>query len=123
VKRTVCLVLLGAGISGSVALADSIGCHVQNDAIEKIVCTYKTARKNVDRNVTFLWHSRSYPQDDRERTIVLPALHGSVYDYRYLRGRAQGVWKVVATLEEPDGSTKETEHHFLLENDRLIEEE
>jgi hypothetical protein len=120
------------GVMGKLALAmlaaiatvhaGQIHCEVRSNGIEKLVCTFETARKNVDRNVTFLWHSESHPQDDRERTINFPAHHGSVYDYRYLRGRAQGVWTVTVTLEGPEGETEETEHHFLLENDQLINE-
>gem|GEM_PF-460177 len=106
----------------SLRAQDSIVCDIRDDGIEKLVCTFKTKRKNVPRSATFFWHSETHPQDDRERTIELPANHGSVYDYRYLRGRAQGVWTLTVRLEDSDGSVTETEHHFLLENEQLVNE-
>ena len=100
--------------------ADTIQCEVIDDGIEKIKCTFKTKRKAQERTTTFYWHSESHPQDDRERTIDLPANHGSVYDYRYLRGRAPGIWHVTVSLEGANGSTTETEHYFLLEDNKII---
>ena len=69
-------------------------CEIVDDDHKKIQCTFSTERASEDRNVIFFWHSADTPQDDRERTIVLKAGHGSVYDYRYYYGRAQGEWEV-----------------------------
>lgn len=103
------------------AAEDRLYCEVQNDSIEKIICTFETLRKDEKREVTFFWHSETQPQDDRERTVALEANHGSVYDYRFLRGRAEGIWNVTATLTGSDGVT-ETEHNFLLSDNQLIGE-
>ena len=66
---------------------------VEND--DKIIqCTFSSVRLATDRNITFFWNSQTTPQDDRERSFVLPAGHGSVYDYRYYYGRAPGIWQV-----------------------------
>jgi len=81
--------------------ADSLVCNVVNeDEILKIKCIYKTTRKSYDRNISMAWTSPSTPQDDRFKTILLPAHHGSTYDYRYFDGRADGSWTISATDEK-----------------------
>lgn len=112
---------LGLAVFGF-ADESSLVCEVIDDGIEKIQCTFVTPRKNEARETTFYWHSESFPQDDRERSITLPANHGSVYDYRFLRGRAQGIWNVTVTLTDTDGSVSERSHHFLLEDNRIVNE-
>jgi len=96
---------------------DRVECRVIETKIEKLVCTYETTRVDFDRSVTFLWHSLEHPQDDRERTITLKASHGSVYDYRFLRGRAQGSWEVSVRV---DGSYEPSAlHEFTLQDTNL----
>lgn len=104
------------------AQQSSLSCETIDDGIEKIQCTFVTQRKKSEREVQFNWHSESHPQDDRERSIVLPANHGSVYDYRYLRGRAPGIWRVSVTLTNNDGTETSVSHHFLLEDNKIINE-
>lgn len=85
-------------VSLSVFATEALVCKTVNeDEILKIKCIYKTARKSYDRNVTIAWTSPSTPQDDRFKTILLPAQHGSVYDFRYFDGRADGSWTISAT--------------------------
>ncbi len=79
---------------------NSVSCEIVEDDHKKIQCTFITDRADHDRNVIFSWHSSMTPQDDRERTIVLKATHGSVYDYRYYYGRALGDWEV--TVKDSD---------------------
>ncbi len=80
---------------------DSLVCNVVNeDEILKIKCIYKTTRMSYDRNISMAWTSPSTPQDDRFKTILLPAHHGSTYDYRYFDGRADGSWTISATDEK-----------------------
>ena len=98
----------------------SVLCEVLDDGIEKIQCTFVTPRKNEERTATFYWHSEAYPQDDRERELSLPANHGSVYDYRYLRGRAEGGWSVTVTLTDAEGEETETSCLFSLENGKIV---
>ncbi len=81
-------------LSASEFKHNEIVCDIMDDDHKKIQCTFTTQRMNEDRNVIFFWHSLTTPQDDRERTIVLKAGHGSVYDYRYYYGRAQGEWEI-----------------------------
>ena len=103
------------------AQESSVHCGVFDDGIEKIQCTLVTPRKNEARSATFYWHSEAYPQDDRERELTLPANHGSVYDYRYLRGRAEGSWTVTVTLTGADGKETETSSLFSLENGTIVD--
>ena len=85
----------------SLLSADALTCEVVNeDDILKIKCKYKTVSKTYDRNISMAWTSPSTPQDDRFKTIVLPAYHISIYDFRYFDGRADGSWTVSATDEE-----------------------
>lgn len=113
------VILLCSMMIPASAAQDRLRCEVQNDTNEKIMCTFGTPRKNEVREVTFYWHCESHPQDDRERSVMLEPNHGSVYDYRFLHGRAQGIWKVTVTLKEGENN-QETVQHFLLENNRLI---
>jgi len=98
----------------------SVSCEILDDGVEKIQCKLVTPRKDVARETTFGWHSDSFPQDDRERSLTLPAGHGSIYDYRYLRGRAQGAWTVTVTLTEADGSETEASFQFQLKEGKIV---
>jgi hypothetical protein len=104
------------------AQESTLSCEVVDDGIEKIKCTFVTSRKDETREAVFHWHSESHPQDDRERNVDLPPNHGSVYDYRYLRGRAQGIWTVEVTLTDGEGKAFDTSHRFLLEDNRIVNE-
>ncbi len=85
----------------SVFAGDALVCNVINeDDILKIKCKYKTASKDHDRNISMSWTSPSTPQDDRFKTVLLPAYHVSAYDFRYFDGRADGSWTISATDEE-----------------------
>lgn len=70
-------------------------CTVLDEGDRIIRCTFHAARLEENRTVVFLWRSESTPHDDRERTLVIPSRHASVYDYRYYYGRAPGNWKVI----------------------------
>ena len=96
----------------------TVECMVVRNDIEKIVCKVEVERADYDRAVTFVWHTKKYPQDDRERTVVLNANHISVYDYRFLRGRAQGTWNVSITLDDTE-SQNSAEVDFILEGNTL----
>lgn len=90
----------------SLLAADAIICSVINeDEILKIKCKYKTVSKEYDRNITITWISPTTHQDDRLKTIVLPAHNVSAYDYRNFDGRADGSWTVSATDESTEAVT------------------
>jgi hypothetical protein len=98
----------------SILAADALVCKVVNeDEILKIKCIYKTARKDYDRNISMAWTSPSTPQDDRFKTVLLPAQHGSAYDFRYFDGRADGSWTISAT---DDSTGQVTSIEFVKED-------
>jgi len=98
----------------SLLASDALLCKVVNeDDILKIKCTYKTTRTSYDRNISIAWTSPSAPQDDRFKTVLLPAHHGSAYDFRYFDGRADGSWTISAT-DEKTGQVTSTQ--FLKED-------
>ncbi len=89
------------------------------EEVEKILCKLEVRGEPYERQVTFFWHSHRYPQDDREHTNVLKPYYASVYDYRFLRGRAQGIWSVRASVE--DNRTIEiAKVEFILKGSELI---
>lgn len=98
----------------------TVSCEILDDGVEKIQCKLVTLRQDVARDAMFVWHSDAFPQDDRERSLTLPANHGSIYDYRYLRGRAQGAWTITVTLTEADGTETEASCQFKLEEDKMV---
>jgi len=57
-----------------------------------IVCKYSQKRVDYDKVVKFKWID---PNGfvSRQRDMEIPALYGSVYDYRYIFGRLKGNWK------------------------------
>jgi len=101
----------------------SVSCEILDDGVEKIQCKLVTPREEAARETMFEWHSETFPQDDRERSLTLPAGHGSIYDYRYLRGRAQGAWTVTVSLTEADGTKTETSCHFQLEEGKIVSDQ
>lgn len=74
------------------------------DEDNKITCKLMTKRVNRDRDVEFEWASPN-GKDDRERKIVLPANHASIFDSRDKNGRAKGVWKVEVEIDNEEVST------------------
>jgi hypothetical protein len=96
----VSLLLSSTATAISAETSNSLECQILDEGDKIIRCTYHTTRVAHDRPITFSWRSVKTPQDDRERTIVLKAYNGSLYDYRYYYGRAPGVWNVSVTDEE-----------------------
>ena len=56
-----------------------------------IICKYTHQRINTQKTVKFEWHE---PDGivSRVRVMNIPAGHGSIYDYRYIKGRTSGLW-------------------------------
>ena len=93
---------------------NALKCELINeDDILKIKCKYNTVSKEHDRNISIAWNSPSAPQDDRFKTILLPAYNISTYDYRYFDGRAEGSWTVSVTEIETE---EVTSTHFIKED-------
>lgn len=74
------------------------------DEGSKITCKLMTKRVNKDRDVEFEWESPN-GKDDRERGMVLPAGHASIFDSRDKKGRVKGVWTVEVEIGDEEVST------------------
>jgi len=87
--------------------ADKVQCEIRS---EKIYCTYILDRSDTykERAVAFHWLSPRSPEDDRIRHFRIPPGYGSVYDYRFLPGRAKGKWRVVVVNTENNQSVETT---------------
>lgn len=92
-------------------------CERIEGEIAKIRCRYHTQSAPQKRKVVFTWRSPTSPQDDRNRTLVLPAGHRSVFDERYLYGRAPGEWNISVTAEG-----ERTHALYLLDEERNLYE-
>ena len=69
---------------------NSVDCIILSDE-NSIICKYIHKRIDEDKYVEFIWID---PSDaiSRQRTMLIPAGHGSIYDYRFINGRASGKW-------------------------------
>ena len=70
-----------------------------------IICKYIHKRVDHDQNITVLWIDPT-GKVSRSREMVIPAMHGSVYDYRYLMGRMDGIWEFKVIENNKEVSTK-----------------
>lgn len=78
----------------------NIDCLILKDE-NSIICKYIQERVPEDKYITMQWIE---PDGviTREREILIPAFHSSVYDYRYIEGRSLGEWtfKVIDNEDE-----------------------
>ena len=83
-----------------VIIEPSVDCLILQDE-NSIICKFETNRSLEDKNIVVQWID---PQDDvsRSRNMIVPAGHGSIYDYRYINGRLTGSWtfKVIENEKE-----------------------
>ncbi|WP_300369074.1 hypothetical protein [Hydrogenimonas sp.] len=103
------------------SMAANVQCNIEN---ERIYCTYYLDRSDNQngKNVEFHWVSPDSPDDDRVRHFQIPARHGSVYDYRFLPGRAKGVWHV-KVIDLDTNETVETTFDINTTDDSMFEED
>lgn len=57
-----------------------------------IICKYFRERVEEDMDVLIKWISPT-GEIVRERTLTIPAGHGSIYDFRYIDGVVDGKWQ------------------------------
>ncbi len=96
--------------------AGSLKCDIENDVV---YCRYFIDRSdnNESREVVFNWIGPDSPVDDRQKDILIPPYHGSAYDFRFLKGRKNGKWKVVVKETESNKSTRTT---FVLKGSETL---
>jgi hypothetical protein len=85
---------------------NSVDCIILQDE-NSIICKLEVKRLNQDRDVKILWID---PKNkvSRERDMVIPAGHGSIYDYRYIKGRMLGTWTFKAIVQDQEVQTNFT---------------
>jgi len=82
------------------AKENKVDCIILEDE-NSIICKYSHERTSVEKNITVKWIEPD-GSITRVRDMIIPSLHSSVYDYRYLSGRTKGVWtfKVIDNGDE-----------------------
>ncbi len=80
-----------------------VECLILQDE-DSIVCKYVHERVSKDKEIIVKWID---PQGEisRERTLLIPAGHGSIYDFRYIQGREKGIWKFIVIDNKKEYST------------------
>ncbi len=101
--------------------AADVQCRIEN---ERIYCRYFLDRSDNQngKEVEFYWISPKSPDDDRVRHFRIPPQHGSVYDYRFLPGRAEGVWRV-RVIDLDTNESVETAFDINVTDDSMFEED
>ncbi len=75
-----------------------VDCLILKDE-NSIICKYKFPRQLEDKNVSFEWIDPNN-ETTRLQEVVIPAGHGSAYDFRYISGRLKGKWTFKVTDNE-----------------------
>ncbi|WP_321470214.1 hypothetical protein [Halarcobacter sp.] len=94
-KKLLCSLLFISTIGFSETFDESpkysADCLILQDE-NSIICKYEHERLETDIEIKVQWIN---PQGEisRERVILIPAGHGSVYDFRYIEGRMKGDWQ------------------------------
>ena len=84
------LVFIFVGLVNASDIENNADCIILKDE-NSIICKYTHKRIDSDKNVIFNWIDPSGILS-RNRTMIIPAGHGSVYDLRYINGRVSGKW-------------------------------
>ncbi|WOE69795.1 hypothetical protein [Hydrogenimonas thermophila] len=114
------IVLIAVLFTASVSAA-TVQCKIEN---ERIYCTYHLDRSDNQngKSVEFHWISPQSPKDDRIRHFNIPPRYGSVYDYRFLPGRAKGKWHV-KVIDLDTNESVETAFIINSTDDSMFEED
>ena len=86
---------------------NKVDCLILEDE-NSIICKYLVERSDTDQEIVVQWLD---PQKDisRSRNMIIPAGHGSIYDYRYIKGRLLGDWAFKVIHQDKEYTT-----HFEL---------
>ncbi len=95
------------GFSEIIELEDEtksgVDCLILQDE-NSIICKYEHQRMEKDKELIVQWIDPK-GEISRERTVVLPAGHGSIYDFRYIEGRMKGIWQFKVKEDQEEIST------------------
>jgi len=99
-NKVLCAFLLAVSFSFAAQDSNTADCLIIEEE-NSIICKYSSRRKSYERSVKMFWIN---PKEElsREKEVLIPAGHGSVYDFRYKEGRIKGLWtfKVMDQNEE-----------------------
>jgi len=78
----------------------SVECLILEDE-NSIICKFETNSTNKDKHIIVQWID-PLGEISRTRDMLVPAGNGSIYDYRYIKGRVSGEWtfKVIENDKE-----------------------
>lgn len=81
-----------------------VDCLILKDE-NSIICKFEALRTTDDQKIIVQWLD---PQGDvsRSREMIVPAGHGSIYDYRYIKGRLLGSWTFKVLLNDKEYKTE-----------------
>ncbi len=83
-----------------------VDCLILEDE-NSIICKYIHKRVSYEKTVIFDWIEPN-GEITRTRELTIPAGHGSVYDFRYIKGRTQGIWTLKVRDEQDEFKTNFT---------------
>ncbi|AXX93093.1 hypothetical protein CPU12_12900 [Malaciobacter molluscorum LMG 25693] len=90
-KKFVFLIfLLFTSIFAQDKIEDKVDCVILEDE-NSIICKYNQDRVDFEKKVIFEWIDPD-KEISRSREMIIPAQHGSIYDFRYIDGRKKGTW-------------------------------
>lgn len=72
-----------------------------------IICKFELLRQNIEKLIVVQWINPK-GEISRSRDMIIPAGHGSIYDYRYIEGRKKGLWLFQVIMDNEKYSTKFT---------------
>jgi len=76
--------------ANATSVNSSVDCIILEDE-DSIICKYTHNRVNYNKIITVQWIEPNN-QITRTREMIIPAYHGSIYDYRYKNNRTKGIW-------------------------------
>lgn len=81
----------------------TVDCLILEDE-NSIICKFETKRSLRDEDIVLQWIN---PEGivSRQRNMLIPAGHGSIYDYRYVEGRVKGTWTFQVIFKDKKYST------------------
>ncbi len=77
-----------------------VDCTLLEDE-NSIICRFEKDRTIEDEEILFQWID-PLNNISRERTMIVPSGHGSIYDFRYIKGRIKGEWIVKVVYKGKD---------------------
>lgn len=83
-----------------------VDCIILEDE-DSIICKYTHNRVNFNKIITVQWIEPDN-QITRTREMIIPAYHGSIYDYRYKQGRTKGIWTFKVKDDDKEYTTNFT---------------